>query len=197
MNAKTVNIAKLFKSPVLAGLFLLVLVLSGCQHPNTPDSATNLFWLAILADDLQSARNLATRDSETLINPVEPSWKKADVQLGEIRINDNVASVQTTIVPQSTQPFTLLTYLIKEDGEWKIDYKRTRYSLPGAIFEGLFKSLNKIGETFAKELEKELPMIEKEFKTFGEQLKKQLEQLDRELEKLIPPKNKDPYKDTI
>lgn len=123
------------KSPAYAGLFLLTVILTGCQQPNTPDAVTKLFWQVLLTNNLASAQRLATPESQTQITAADPAWISADIH---------------------------------------------------------------IGETFAKELKKELPLIEKELNSFSKELKKQLNQLGRELEKISPPSKKHgPYEDTI
>ena len=164
-----------------------------------PDQVTKSFWQALLVEDLQTAKKYATEESQERIELPDASWKNATVRIGEIRISDQNATVETVIFLQSKTelpPFSLLTYLIKEQGAWKVDFNRTRHSFPGGIFEGLFKSLQNLGETFSKELEKEIPLLEKELESFSRDLKEQLDEFGRELEKITKPK-KDDQPDSI
>ncbi|MGR9071581.1 MAG: hypothetical protein ACU833_00800 [Gammaproteobacteria bacterium] len=187
-------------SPALAGLIFLCLTIPSCLHVKTPDQVALAFWEALLTDDIQTARKYATEESGTLIELPDPAWKNASPQIGEIRIKDREASVETVILPKSgpgNDSYTLMTYLVQENDAWKVDYKRTRYSLPGSIFEGLFKSLQNIGETFSREIEKEMPQIEKELESFGEQLREQLDQFGKELEKILEPPQKQARPDSI
>ena len=164
-----------------------------------PDQVSKSFWQALLVGDSQTARNYATQDSRQLVKLPDPAWKNASVSIGEIRIKGENASVETIILPESdaNKPlYTLLTYLVKENGAWKVDYRQTQYSLPGSIFEGLIKSLQNLGDTFTREIEKELPLIGKELDSFGLELKEKLDEFGRELEKFTKPK-KEPHPGSI
>ncbi|HEY8095206.1 MAG TPA: hypothetical protein VIE65_03820, partial [Methylobacter sp.] len=84
---------------------------------------------------------------------------------------------------------------------WKVDYQRTLNNLSNLPFGDIFKSLQAIGETINKELNKELeqqvPLFEKQIKSFSEELIKQLDEFRRQLEKAAPPEKQQPHSSTI
>nr|WP_305906688.1 hypothetical protein [Methylomarinum sp. Ch1-1]MDP4519386.1 hypothetical protein [Methylomarinum sp. Ch1-1] len=150
-------------------------------------------------NDLDSARLYVSKDSEDLLQAPERNLQEADFAVGQIVINDTQARVETVAsFPDNTQS-SFSTFLIKEGDDWRIDYRRTRYSLSGNLFNGLFDSLKNIGENLNKQLEQQMPQIEKEMESFGQELQKQLDNLGKELEKSFPPPKQkpDPYQDSI
>lgn len=191
------NLFDSIKSPVLAGLFFILL--SGCQSLKTPDQVTLKFWQAIANDDLITAKLYVSADTKQLLQASDPAFKDASFLIGQIVIDADLARVETTAnrADKTTTRFT--TYLVRQDQRWQIDYQRTQRALSGRLFNGLFKSLEDIGKRLNEQLEQQVPQLEKEMESFGQQLKKQLDKLGEELEKsLTPPEKKDdPYKDSI
>ena len=189
-------------APVLAGLFCLM-VLTGCQQPaKTPEQITTLFWSAMADNELAAARQLATRNSQSLLaEAIGPQVQGSpDLTTGEVRIQGQLATVATESVLANQEPrqtAVFLTYLARENGQWKVDYPQTLQNMPGESIRKLTESLKKLGETFNKHLEEQIPLLEKEIDLFAEQLQRQIEQFNRELEKSLSSKRQDPYRDTI
>lgn len=187
------------KSPALAGLFF-ILALASCQSPETPDQVALKFWQAMAANDLASAEQYTTSESRPLLQSPEQKFQGASFAIGQIVIDNDQARVETEARQANDKTTTFTTFLVKEEQQWRVDYRRTRYSLSEDIFNGLFDSLKNIGENLNKQLEQQMPEIEKEMESFGQELKKQLDSLGEELEKSFPPppeKKTDPYRDSI
>lgn len=189
------------KSPVKAGLFFM-LVMAACQVPKTPDEITLKFWQAMAANDLASAEQYVSKGSRPLLQSAEHQFQDARFAIGQIVIDAGQARVETEARKPDGTLTTFTTFLVKEEQKWRIDYRRTRYSLSENVFNGLFDSLNNIGENLNKQLEQQMPRFEKEMELFGQEMKKQLDKLGEELEKSFPPppppeKQTDPYQDSI
>jgi hypothetical protein len=189
------------KSPIIIGLFCLQFFLISCKTVEQPADVTKAFWGALAKNDLQTARQYATKESQRLLNQVsEPSWEDVPLQIGTIEINDNYATVETQTIVHNTgskKDITFETYLQRENGLWKVDYQQTLDNMPNTVFSDLFESLQGLGETFNKKLEQQIPLIEKELETFGQQLQEQIEEFNRELEKTHPAEQPNPYRNTI
>jgi hypothetical protein len=186
---------KIAKSPVLAGLFFILLL--GCQNPKTPDQVTLLFWQALAANDLETAKQFVTVESANTLKPAT-KYQGATFSVGQIVIDQEQARVETIALKTDKTQSVFTTYLIKQQQSWLVDYQRSEYSLTDNLFNGLFNSLKNIGENLNKQLEEQVPKLEKEMESFGQELKKQLDELGDELEKTLPPpKPTNPYQDSI
>jgi len=187
------------KSPVFAGLFLFI-ILSACQSPKSIDEVTLAFWQAIANNDLATAKTYSSKDSQSLFDSsIENPLKNASFTVGEIVINDTQARAETQAILPNSNKITFSTFLVKEGQHWRVDYQQSQYSLSDDMFNGLFKSLQNIGDHLNKQLEQQIPRIEKEVDAIGQKLKKQLDKLGQDLEKALPPpqKKQDPYQDSI
>ncbi len=178
-------------SPALFGLVFIVLLLSGCRTASTPEQVTHAFWQAIINNDLNTARQYSSQNSQQLLNQQpHPEFKGADISIGQIIINKTDASVETRIQVDvdNGQVAAFKTMLVKEQDSWKVDYPKTLQQLSGNVFNHFFKSLEKFGKSLNQQLEEQLPLIEKEMESFGKQLEQQIEQFNRELDKATQPK---------
>ncbi|WP_152555712.1 hypothetical protein [Methylomarinum vadi] len=152
------------------------------------------------ANDLTGAEHYTTSESRPLLQSSEQKFQGASFAIGQIVIDTDQARVETEARQANDKTTTFTTFLVKEEQQWRVDYRRTRYGLSEDIFNGLFDSLKNIGENLNKQLEQQMPEIEKEMESFGQELKKQLDKLGEELEKSFPPppeKKTDPYQDSI
>jgi hypothetical protein len=167
------------KSPVVIGLFCSLL-LYGCQA-TTPEEVTTKFWQALAQGQIAVAQQQATHDTQHLVklNDVD---QRSTITTGQVAVNDQNAMVETTI-SRNNKPVTFNTVLLKEQDSWKVDFQQTHTNIAMLPFDGLVKGLQDIGDTFAKELEQAVPLIEKEMESFGNELKKQLDEFGRTLKK--------------
>lgn len=182
----------------IIGLINLLLLLSGCQTVLTPEQVTQAFWEAMAQGDLETARMHATRESQSLVTR-QQNLEEASLQTKPGVIdgrNAKVATVLTLKKPENNKILTFDTVLLKENDQWKVDYQQTLNNLLHQPFGEIFKSLREIGETINKELERQIPLFEKQLKSFSEELIRQLEEFRRQLEKPIPPDKQQTYPDS-
>jgi hypothetical protein len=175
----------------VAGLFTLVLLLAGCEPPKTPEEVTHAFWLALSHNQIELAQKLATVDSRRLIYPADD---EVDVETGQITINGDHAAVATTL-DRDGELSTFNTILAKESGEWRVDYRQTLANISAMPFNGIFNSLNRLGETFRDQLQQQMPLFEKQLELFGDELQQQLDEFGRYLEDPKKWKKQHPYRD--
>ena len=185
---------------VAIGFFLLLL--SACQTPKPPEETTQVFWNSLSKNEIAFAKKHTTQQSQHLlgISPLPQIFHNANFDFGKIIIDGNQASVETIIIYtlEEKPNIHFTTYLVKEDTQWKVDYQRSIPSANNDLFNELFNSLNKLGESFNHQLNKQIPLIEKEFESLGEKLKQEIDNFNENLNKSPPQKKHfNPYEDTI
>lgn len=169
------------QSPVkFAGLFC-ILLLSGCETGKSPEEVTTLLWQALAQGQLENARKHVTERSQHLVN-LQDIEKHSTIKTGEAVIEDSDATVETTIT-RNKKLVTFNTVLLKEQDTWKVDYLQTQMNISMIPFGDVVKSLQNLGDTFTKQLEQQLPLIQKEMESLGNELKEQIDELGRSLEK--------------
>lgn len=215
----TVFIPRSVKSPAcLAGLFILLAMLTGCQAAKTPDEVTAAFWEALIDDKPEKAKAYATFASRDLVDR-EPYLKNASVKTGQVAIDGPTTSVETMITlainDEAGKTLSFNTVLAREHDKWLVDYRQTLTNISSLPFSIIIKSLQEIGDilhkqleqqrplvekyidTFGRELEKQLPLIKKQIESLGQELEKELDKFGRQLEKPRQPDRRSPYPDTI
>lgn len=195
--ATTKPLALSLKSPAnLAGLFLIALFFSGCQTGKSPEDVTSQFWQALAQGQIDKAKDHATENSQQLVNSQDIE-KNSVIEIGEAVIEDSDASVPTTIMRHKKR-ITFDTVLLLEKDQWKVDYLQTQMNISMVPLGDVFKSLQNLGGAFTKQLERQLPLIQKEMESLGDGLKKQIDEFGRSLENPQDPNNaKKPYPGSI
>lgn len=179
MTIKSSRLA--FKSPVaIAGLFCILLI-SGCQTGKSPEEVTALFWQTLAQGKIDNAKKHVTQESQHLVN-LQDIDTHSSIKTGVAVVEETAAKVETTITRNKRQ-VTFDTVLLKENDAWKVDYLQTQMNISMIPFGEVVKSLQNLGDTFAKQLEQQLPQIQKEMESLGNQLKNEIDELGRSLNK--------------
>ena len=174
------------KSPVrFAGLFC-VLLLSACQAGKSPEEVTSSFWQALAQGQIENARKHVTQESQHLVN-LQDIDTHSSIKTGVAVVEETTARIETTINRNKRQ-VTFDTVLLKEEDAWKVDYLQTQMNISMIPFGDVVKSLQNLGDTFAKQLEQQLPIIQKEMESLGNQLKNEIDELGRTIKKPVTPK---------
>lgn len=188
-----------FIKPIVYAIGLSCLLsLSGCVSKKTPTETTQAFWSAMAKNNVESAKEYCSSQSQTQFSANNALFKKSTLTYGKIIIDGNQASVDAKIIPPFNQRSSITTFLIKESDIWKVDCQRSTTELKSNfLVEDFFKNLNDLGQSLNKQLEQQLPLIEKEIGSFTQELEKQLKNFESELKKSLPKKQQDPYQDSI
>ena len=187
--AVTINSLRLAsKSPVIiAGLFCILLI-SGCQTGKSPEEVTALFWQTLAQGKIDNAKKHVTTESQHLVNLQDiDTHSNIKTGIAVIQETGEGATVETTITRNKRQ-VTFDTVLLKEEDAWKVDYLQTQMNVSMIPFGEVVKSLQNLGDTFAKQLEQQLPQIQKEMESLGNQLKNEIDELGKSLNKPPIPK---------
>lgn len=186
----TINSLRLISnSPlIIAGLFCILLI-SGCQTGKSPEEVTALFWQTLAQGKIDNAKKHVTQESQHLVN-LQDIDTHSNIKTGVAVVQETgeEATVETTITRNKRQ-VTFNTVLLKEDEVWKVDYLQTQMNISMIPFGEVVKSLQNLGDTFTKQLEQQLPQIQKEMESLGNQLKNEIDELGRNLSKPTIPKS--------
>ncbi|MBL1265009.1 hypothetical protein [Candidatus Methylomicrobium oryzae] len=172
----------------IAGLFGLLFILSGCQSGPPPEKVTQAFWEAMAQGDPEIARTYTTQVSQYLITK-QPELEQASPRTGSAKVDGDSAKVATvlTLKKPDNRKVVFDTVLVEEDDQWKVDYLQTMNNYLHLPFGQIFRSLQGIGEAINKNLQQQLPELEKQLEGFSDGLLQQLEEFRRRLEKSVPP----------
>lgn len=165
--------------PILIAIALLVL--AACAQKQTPEEVAHGFWQAVVNNDLDAARKLATRDSQKSLDLLDNQEKMLkDVEVGAATITEQQATVPTTLIGDADGRQTrieLTTYLREEDEKWRVEGDRTVNALVTSSLENMLRNLTgdltQIGgalnqtittglQEFLGQLQKNVPAIKQE-----------------------------------
>jgi len=118
----------------------------------------DMFWEASRVGDTELVRSLVASGSQAKVN--EPENRDApfgDYALGDVSIEDGVAAVETTvegIEGSTTREVEFNTFLIQEDGTWKVDLDRTTNDMMRVMLGVTMEQLGEMmGEAMGKAME--------------------------------------------
>ena len=146
---------------------LFVLATGGCGAAGGPESVARNFWDAIMAGDKDTAKKYATKNSmaEMELEP-QQAGEERDVKFGKAVESADQVSVPTTLVTTANgqeQKVPLNTILIKEDGDWKVDWNQTLASMLGGMMGEMMKGMSEAMEGMAEEMGKSFEEMGKSF----------------------------------
>jgi hypothetical protein len=194
------NYSTCSKNPIAFAIgFLFLFSLSACESKKTPTETTQAFWSAMAKNNVKVAKSYCSSQSQTSLSSSNTPFNESTFTYGRITIDGNQATVDAQIIPPVNNRSFFTTFLIKENDIWKIDCQRSASNLAGnQLLDDFFKRLNEFGKNLNKQLEQQLPLIEKEIEKFGQELEKQIDDFENELKKSLPQeKRQDPYQGSV
>jgi hypothetical protein len=147
-------------------LFFL-LAAGGCGAAGGPESVAENFWAAIMAGDKEEARKYAAKDSvaELELEPKQPGEER-DIEFGKAVESNNQVSIPTTMITTTNgqeQRVPLNTVLVKQDGDWKVDWNQTMASMLGGMMGEMMKGMSEAMEGMAEEMGKSFEEMGKSY----------------------------------
>ena len=129
---------------------LMCLSIMACSSPNSPKGVAKSFWDSVFAQDLAKTRHYSSTSTQNAVdfthNKID--WENMKLTLGSTDMAGNEAMVHTIIINKETgAKYAFNTYLVQENGAWKVDYIRTRKaSTTSEIFADIILSLEKFNK---------------------------------------------------
>ncbi|MFO7594091.1 MAG: hypothetical protein R6X15_08630 [Pseudomonadota bacterium] len=165
-------------------LLAAALLLSACFAPKTPQEVTQSFWRAVISDDVGEAVSHSTltdaRDYDAFSldwSGFQPTWGRVIIEGDEARIESEFSKGEG----QTVETREFITYLVRRNDVWKVDYLRTAESLRAGPLERLFGQLGELGESLSRQFGNTSQEINEEMMRLGDRLKQQSESLSREM----------------
>lgn len=181
---------------ILAGLLT---TLTACMGPDTPQDVTQIFWHAVVEKQTDDAVEYSTLTDPRYFDSFSINWQDYQFSMGKVVIDKGQSSIATklTAPPNSgLQNYSITTHMVKQQGEWKVDYERAKHSIHGDSIGGLFNALSKLGEDlnsslqasvgqFSKDVQGMLNELDNMSRSFGEKASKSLKQHAEKIRKHI------------
>lgn len=170
--------------PLLA---LLALLLAACSKPETPQQVSQAFWQSVINNDVAGVVRYSTLGSESGYEAFSRDWSGMIPSWGKIIIEEREARVHTHVSKPdaaSSEMLNFVTYLVKQDEQWKVDYENTEKAVLAsaavADFVNRITTLgNEISQQFedaGKTLSSELEELHDKYQALAEDLGSQTSQ---------------------
>lgn len=182
-------------------LAALVMVFAGCSRPETPQEVATEFWQAVAEGKAGDAAKLSTLADGSTLEDFGSDRLSTLPDFGRVVIEADRASIQTVLATDKTTGEAaesarreITTYLVQVNGQWLVDYQRTRETLTESpAFSGLKSDINKLREQFdevigrsSEQISEQVKKLAKDFETYsdetGEKAGKALENFGKSLE---------------
>jgi hypothetical protein len=168
---------------ILTSVFLIA-VMTACTAPKTPQETAAAFWEAVEDDNAGDAVRYSTlKDAgeydgfDREWKEMKPSWKKIVIEGDEARI----AAVFSAPDTPKDERREVVTYLVRRDGQWKVDYARTAEGMKGGVFSTLMGELSKIGEQLSIQFTASSEVIRRDMQREMETMREKMEALSESL----------------
>lgn len=174
----------------LAGFYLLIasVLLSGCIFSSESQQAREVadkFWQAVLAEDMDTAKNLTTWESAQYLQFLTSKSVAAKrFETGEIKVDGTTAEVATVLHSGEKGDMTipLRTVLVRNKDVWQVDVQKTMGSMVSGAMGAVVDQLNMFMQNGLQDLDKALSDSVQEL---NKSLKQGVDQLKQEL--TVPP----------
>lgn len=173
------------KSPLILLIFCVIIFFQGCteKKPNTPLTVAQAFWTATLEGDTETARQFLTPQSSAGFKFILQDPKDF-IELGEQSISTTQAQILTQLTRHRAnhqEKTALRTILNNQNGQWLVDFDKTRESMLGSELQSVIEQLsNTMRET-----------IDKGVQVMGESVKDELQQMERALQEGLKEMNQE------
>lgn len=157
-------------------LTCIVLPLSACFGPKTPQDVTMTFWEAVLNNNTKNAIEYSTLTDPEYYDSFSKDWNGFQPSFGKITIEENVASIASEFASPANSGqdnISFTTYLVLRNQEWLVDYDRTKYSIHGGALGNLLNNLTDLGDDLSNQ-----------FKSSADSFKLEMDHMSKELEQM-------------
>ncbi len=152
----------------------LALLLSACSRPESPLEVSQAFWQAVIEGNVPDVVKYSTLGSEEGYEAFSRDWTGMLPSWGKIIIEEHEARVHTHISkPDAAQSEMLyfVTYLVRQDDQWKVDYDRTeKVVLASSAVSDFVNRINTIGNEISQQFETASQTVTAELESLNKQL---------------------------
>lgn len=166
---------RIFSTAILTGV---VALLAACSGPESPQEVTQEFWKAAVNGDGRDVVEYSTLTTVERSDSEFIRWKNYQPEWGRVVIDGDEASVVSRFISRESREKVsrkFVTYLIRHDGEWVVDYARTVKSARGGVFADLISQFDRLGQSMAQQFDESADEA-------GSRMDAMLEELGQEME---------------
>ena len=169
----------------LVVLGIVALSLTACFAPKTPQETAQIFWEAVIDDDKKDVVAYSTLNDVQQYDGFAREWKNMQPEWGKVEIDEDEASIVTSFTDKTNPDAAKLkfvTYLVKQEDKWLVDYARTANGLSASAALGrLFDRFNKLGEEISSQLKNASNELGARLNSITEQLRELSSSLEQQL----------------
>jgi len=165
---------------VLLGAALFI---ASCFVPDTPQQVTAAFWKAVVNNDAAAAVKYSTLSDAKYFDGFSRDWKGYQAKWGRVIIDQAKASVVTEFTAPANSgkhDRSFITYLVRQDDSWKVDYDQTKIAINGGILNQLIGRLNRFGNDVSRQLDASSERFRLEMDRLSRQLEQMVDTFDKE-----------------
>jgi archaellum component FlaC len=140
--------------PHLVLMACAALLLSACMGPKTPQDVAEAFWQAVIDDDIRRVVRYSTLTDAQAYDGFARDWTGYRPAWGRVVIEGDRASIVSEFskaggTAQDRREF--VTYLVRQDDRWRVDYARTADSVRGDVIANLLGRLSELGSEISEQ----------------------------------------------
>jgi len=178
------------KKFVLRCIVLLypILLLLACFGPNTPQEVTQAFWKSVVNNDAGKAVEYSTLVDVKQYDRFSKDWDGFRPSWGKVVIEGDEASVESRFSKSGDAQADnreFITYLVRRNGKWIIDYARTNEAVQGGVFSNLVEKLSRAGKDISAQFGITANDFNGEMERYGKKLEKMSGELNRQATEII------------
>lgn len=158
-----------------------LLALAGCSNPESPQEVAAAFWQAMAENDAGDVAEYSTLADSAGFDGYKRSWTDAVPSFGRVIIEDREATIVTRLPAEAGtegERLELITYLVRFDGHWLVDYERTGEAiLNPSPLRGIMGELTRLGQRLSDslssssgELEQQMDQLAWDLENYSEEL---------------------------
>lgn len=177
------------KLSIFSSLLILLSLVVACTTPRTPQEVAQAFWQAVLDNNAEKVVRYSTLNSPSQYDRFSHDWNKLQPSWGKVVIENKNASIVTRFSPPTNEDdnsLKFVTYLVKQEGSWKVDYARTSQAVSASLsMTQFFKKLNRLGQEFSQKLEEATTELTVKLESMAQQFDELANSLDGEVTESI------------
>lgn len=167
-------------------LAVIVLGITACNKQANPQTVTRMFWEAVIKNDLETMKELATAESAQSLESLHNADQELkSIEVGEATIDGKTARVATTLHGQAQDgektTFSTTTVLVKHGEIWEVEGKETVNTLMAQALESMVDNLGKNIGDLGKQLS---DALSKGVQNFSQEMSKSLPEINEQLQRL-------------
>jgi hypothetical protein len=185
--------------------------LGGCTIDLSPEAVADRFWRGVITNHPEKVRRYVRAIDQSSVSGGFDIGDIAEKQFGRMLVNGDKATVETRLTLAGDSPLNISidTRLVRENGQWRVDYQRTMDELSQqAEVARIVDQIHQIGEKLklaidhsvgeltevVPKLERELSRLESDMKEGLPKLRQRIEEFSKQMEEALKqaPRQPDP-----